>query len=186
MIFVGCNATKITDNEASCQHKGTVKDMSDLDGCQFLIITEKGEKLLPLNMPDDFPLKDGQQIKFSFRDADAMASICMAEDKIVEITCIKLLQDTYSQNEECLNIEHPAEVGWMKKAIEDLNPDQVVKYPFQTTTWAYLFKGKNTYLYGCTGKLICNTSGPSTESCLKKIGTNKVGTVIWQGEGVND
>ena len=61
-----------------------------MDGCQLLIVTEDGKKLLPGQMLDtDFQLAAGQKISFDYRPIDMM-SVCMTEDLIVEITCIRL------------------------------------------------------------------------------------------------
>ncbi len=185
-IFLACNASKPTENSTSCQEMGTVKDMRGLDGCQFLIITEEGAKLLPSRVPEDFTFQDGQQIKFGYQETEAMASICMAEDKIVEITCIELVSAGTTDYVECLNIENPADVDWMVTAIDERAPTQIVKYRYRTNSWAYLFKGKKTYLYDCKGALICESDDATSARCMNKIGANKVGVVIWQGEGVND
>ncbi len=185
-IFIACNASKPQENNAACQFVGTVKDMRGLDGCQFLIITESGEKLLPTRVPEGFTLQGGQEIKFGYQEAEAMASICMAEDKTVEVTCIELLNEESTQKQECLNIENAIKVDWMVAAIDQYAPLQIVKYRYRTNSWAYLFKGKKHYLYDCQGTLICESEDTSSSRCMSKIGANKVGVVIWQGEGVND
>lgn len=94
-LFLGlfnssCNSKKIVTNGNHCNHSGVVKDFTGLDGCRLLIVTDAGKKLLPAALPEmDFELKDGQKIKFDYKETDGM-SICMAEDMIVEITCIEL------------------------------------------------------------------------------------------------
>jgi hypothetical protein len=88
--LISCHSGKQKDSTGSCKTQGTVQDFTGLDGCRLLIVTEDGKKLLPGSILDeDFQLEAGQEISFDYRPVDMM-SVCMAEDEIVEITCIKL------------------------------------------------------------------------------------------------
>lgn len=86
---LACGTNKQTnDNSMSCKTNGTVKDYTGLDGCGLLIELENGDKLEPMEVADDFELKDGQKIAFDYEEVEDVASICMV-GKIVRITCIK-------------------------------------------------------------------------------------------------
>ena len=77
---------------SDCDQQGTVRDFSDLDGCTLMIVTDTDQKLLPVKIePPGFNLKAGQRIRFSYTEAEGMANICMAEDMMVNITCIQLI-----------------------------------------------------------------------------------------------
>ncbi|PHN06721.1 hypothetical protein [Flavilitoribacter nigricans] len=88
--LISCNSGKKSDSASDCKTQGTVQDFTGMDGCRLLIVTEDGKKLLPGSILDsDFVLEAGQEISFDYRPVDMM-SVCMTEDQIVEITCIKL------------------------------------------------------------------------------------------------
>jgi hypothetical protein len=88
--LISCHSGKGSEVAGSCKTQGTVQDFTGLDGCRLLIVTDDGKKLLPGKILDaDFQLEAGQKISFDYRPIDMM-SVCMTEDQIVEITCIKI------------------------------------------------------------------------------------------------
>ncbi len=93
VFAVGCNTAQLPDPEAgSCDTLGTVTNFEGLDGCGLLIVTDDGLKLLPAVIdPPGFTLKANQRVRFSYVEAEEQMSICMAEDQIVRITCIQLI-----------------------------------------------------------------------------------------------
>jgi hypothetical protein len=187
LIQSGCCSKKPVVDGQNCSHTGTVKDFTGLDGCRLLIITEEGKKLLPASISDEnFELKAGQKIRFDYKESDGM-SICMAEDMIVEITCIELVSDEGKETVNCPPVTSPFITDWMRKAIEAYKPVQIVQYPFGSGSFVYLFKGDNVYLFDCNTKLICESPGKSTDKCMQLInpGTQR-GRILYQGEGVKD
>ncbi|MFB6257689.1 MAG: hypothetical protein ABEH38_03265 [Flavobacteriales bacterium] len=66
--------------------RATVKDYTHLDGCRFLLITDNGKKLNPLEL-DSAYRKDGLKVRVSYRKKEAMTT-CMA-GKNVEIIRIR-------------------------------------------------------------------------------------------------
>ncbi|MEM9885752.1 MAG: hypothetical protein AAF849_07665 [Bacteroidota bacterium] len=74
-----------------CDTTGIVKDFSGLDGCNFLIVLENGDKLQPMEVVDNFEWKDGQRITFSYELVPDAMSTCMA-GKIVKVTCVDVLK----------------------------------------------------------------------------------------------
>lgn len=87
--LISCHSSKDSNAVGDCKTAGTVQDFTGMDGCRLLIVTEDGKKLLPGRiLDDDFQLEAGQEIRFDYRPVDMM-SVCMTEDLIVEITCIK-------------------------------------------------------------------------------------------------
>ena len=101
LLFLGsCSAKKSipptddtkTGNE-TCQQEGKVL-MIGLAGCQFLIQSDKGERLLPVKMVDpNYEFKANQRIRFDYKDLGNPPSNCMAEDRSVEITCIENIKE---------------------------------------------------------------------------------------------
>ena len=186
-LALACNTSKnANSNFGKCEESGIVKDYSNLDGCKLLIEVENGEKYLPTNTTfNGITLKDGQRISFSYKEGEAMVSICMAEDKIIELTCLELIQETSSaESPACQEIKDPMSVMWMASALKSHQPVQVVIYPYQREESAYLFKGKDIFLYDCRGKLLCETEGAATEECLQLVKPEANGKIVWQAEGV--
>lgn len=88
--LAACNSARSSNGPDNCNTRGEVQDFTGLDGCRLLIVTEDGKKLLPGRILDnEFQLEAGQQLNFDYRPIDMM-SVCMAEDLIVEITCIEV------------------------------------------------------------------------------------------------
>lgn len=73
-----------------CEHTGTVKDHTGLDGCKYLIELKSGEKLQPIEVVDNFQWKDGQQINFSYEVVPDAITTCMA-GRVVRVTCVELI-----------------------------------------------------------------------------------------------
>ena len=90
-VVFACQTGKSSKDGQSCKTQGVVQDFTGMDGCNLLIVTEDGKKLLPGQILDSsFQLAAGQKIRFDYRPIDMM-SICMSEDLIVEITCVELI-----------------------------------------------------------------------------------------------
>lgn len=87
-----------------CSTLATVKDLSEVDGCGFVLELEDGSFLQPqlllrcgtppvndagilLVDASNFELVDGKRVKFSYEETGDM-SICMA-GPVVKITCIR-------------------------------------------------------------------------------------------------
>ena len=94
-FFLSCKTKpEVSKNEQSgCNTSATVKDFTGLDGCTFLIILENGDKLLPAKVNDEsFTFRDGQKIRFDYKEMKDAMSICMAEKMIIEVTCIEEIE----------------------------------------------------------------------------------------------
>jgi hypothetical protein len=93
-FFSACakkTATTVTVNEKPDKYAGyipvMVKDYKKLDGCEFLLIRENGEKLQPVNLPDSLK-RDGINIRILFKPENK-AGICMAGKMILLTDVIK-------------------------------------------------------------------------------------------------
>ena len=189
LAFVGCDATKKTSAAGDCKTVGTVKGFTGLDGCKILILLDDGTKLLPSKIIDaNFRLKDGQRIAFDYReDKDFNMTICMAEDMIIEITCLKSLDEMSNNNAaQCINTSEPTKIDWLKKLIEEKQPLRISKYPYGKK-FVYFFQGKtDSYAYDCEGNLICDMPGNEQNVCYDQMQTFTDGRVIYLGENPRD
>ncbi|MFK8104360.1 MAG: hypothetical protein AB8G15_17665 [Saprospiraceae bacterium] len=168
----------------ACSTLATVKDFSGLDGCQFLLVLENGDKYLPAQFKDQsFVLKDKQVVKFGYKLMENMMSICMAENKAVEVTCIELVSvppPAKPAKKECVNTETPMRTDWMKTMIENNSIRSVSKYDYRGAS-AYLFSADlEFFLADCQGTLLCQGNKGEEDACVGKyIESVASGKNIW-------
>lgn len=179
VLVTNCKTNKKVATE-NCQTMGTVKDFTGLDGCRLLIVLDNGDKLLPSKVNDEnFTLRDGQRIKFDYIELTDMGSMCMAENAIIEITCIELVSGK-PVIPECYDANDPLEVPWMKEVVNTRKPASIQKFKFRTDGWAYLFfVGQEQLLYDCQGTLLCEHKGMGPDQCRSKYLSGKKGKVIY-------
>jgi hypothetical protein len=186
-LFVACKTKQPATNAGSCLTIGTVKDFDGLDGCGYLIEIKGGKLLNPVVIPEGFRFKKDQTVRFDYQVLHDMASICMAESEMVQITCI---MDAKSNNEpiECSKITNPFAVEWMDRAIDRHNPVRIIKYQ-KGSILVFAFKAEpsSTFLYDCDGILICQSTGDENDNCHRQhLNFLNKGVTLWQGEGVWD
>ena len=87
--LTGCSSSK--NSEAASPPAGytiaTVRDMSGLDGCGFLLVADDSTRYEPMNLDSQFR-KDGVRVFFTYKPVDGM-SICMS-GKMISLTDIKI------------------------------------------------------------------------------------------------
>ncbi len=192
-IFFGC-----PQKGGNCEHMGTIKDFTGLDGCKMLIVMDNGEKLQPVKVDPKLTFKDGQRISFSYLPVSGMASICMS-GKMVEITCFNLLDeqtdsgyDNGDPNDICKNLpEDVMKVEWMKNILSrSRDIDQVRTFEYQNAN-AYFFKVSKccdfqSFVYDCKGNKLCTDGGFTGGDChggvLSGISKDKM-KLIWSKPG---
>jgi hypothetical protein len=86
-----------------CGHLATVRDLTVLDGCGFVLELKDGSKLIPQKLtyvqaPDSlqdpgyyFNFVDGQKVCFDYRETEGVDA-CMA-GPLVFLTCIRVCED---------------------------------------------------------------------------------------------
>jgi len=68
--------------------KATMKDLTGLDGCGFVLELEDGIRLEPTNLGTfDFQPKDGQKLRVTYDTVDEYYTTCMVGQGVV-ITCL--------------------------------------------------------------------------------------------------
>ena len=67
----------------------TLKNLTGLDGCSWVLVLDNGKKLEPTNLKkfDNIKLEDGKKVIVEYETKPMAASICMV-GTIVEIICI--------------------------------------------------------------------------------------------------
>ncbi len=92
-VFVSCNTPSNGEKtNSSCRMEATVVDLKGLDGCGIMFQLKSGKKLLPNNLEDyEGEFSAGKKVMISFEELKDYASICMAEDAIVQIECLEFL-----------------------------------------------------------------------------------------------
>lgn len=185
LLGFSCNTTKKSKEESYCALVGTVKNLQ-LDGCDLVINTPDGKVFIPTsNTFGEITLKDNQRIKFEYKLRRDMTGICMAGE-IVELTCLQLV-DGLPKKKACLDVEDPNKISWMEKAVVKHQTAEIIKYPYRTDGWAYLFLGRTSYLYDCQGTLLCESEGNPKKECLPSFDIKEMGgKTIWRSEFRND
>ncbi len=177
-LLAGC---KKNNSNPACDTIGQVEDFTGLDGCGLMIVTEKGEKLLPAKITvPGLELRAGQKARFGYRKLEDRMGICMAQDAFVEITCWSPLEEDKPVYKECLDFERLPESGWIVDLVARLRPVRITKYAFRTNGWAYLFSGEKPVLYDCQGTLICESKEPDAKDCLQLVEPGAKGRVIFE------
>lgn len=181
-----------TKNEVvkNCDAKATVFDLRGEQGCNFILITDKNEQLLPLSGDNGFFYSDGQQVTISYTIAEKGTIPKDLGCKVkgisyVNLTCInQFLPDAKTQAipqpKDCVDTTDPSKIKWMRDAIAKHNPFEIKKYKYLEDGFAYHFTGATNYLYDCQGLQICNTPGKMMNDCVRKVNSLGEGEVIWK------
>ena len=82
------NANDLIDTSCINSEQAILVNRTGLDGCGWLLDTEKGVTLEPTNLHEfNITLKDTKKVTISYTIQHDMMGICMAGD-IVKLTCI--------------------------------------------------------------------------------------------------
>ena len=84
-------------------------------------------------------------------------------------------------NSTCIRNSNPMEVSWMKKAVDTHHSEQIIRFKGKVKQWAFLFSGKEKYLYDCNGKFLA-----TGEDIIHFIDDAQKGVIIWVREYRND
>jgi hypothetical protein len=86
LLLLSCGSSKLTGGEV----KGTVTDVTGLDGCGILIKLDNGTTLQPVVLPAGFILKKNKRVKLKYTVLKDRMSTCI-NGSIAEITTIRYL-----------------------------------------------------------------------------------------------
>ncbi|MFK7932209.1 MAG: hypothetical protein AB8G22_01785 [Saprospiraceae bacterium] len=79
------------------------------------------------------------------------------------------MEDDIPNRSECIDTKDVEATPWLRQAMKEHTPYNVVKYRYKTDGWAYQFTSANRYLYDCQGTLICVAKGKALDGCARKI-----------------
>ncbi len=182
LLTLSCNTRQATNeapSDSTCKTKATVVDLTGLDGCRFLLEVENEGRWLPLKMSDpNFKFHKGQQIAFDYEEVEDYISICMAEQKGVNITCIKEIKSAQQLPPACTEVPNMHQTEWIKKLIDGSRITHITQYPNDSGYLYYFINKSNGYLYDCKGTLLCDHQLNTQSDCSKKVATLNNGTII--------
>ncbi|MBL4652471.1 MAG: hypothetical protein JKY53_06335 [Flavobacteriales bacterium] len=85
LVFIACSSSKdVSEPKVKTTQQwvdegytsATIKDFSSLDGCTYLVVTEKGTKLMPSNLAKEFQ-KDRLAVWIKYHPSKSSMNICM-------------------------------------------------------------------------------------------------------------
>ena len=160
--------TDLAKNALDCETVAIVRNMTGLDGCQWLFELGNGAKLLATNQDSlSFVMKDGALVMLGYQPVPDAASICMHESQIVRITCIigaGAQQYRTIARLDCQPMVDPFDIAWSRELLQRNNPDQVHELSWDTGSLYYHFEMKDRQeVYDCSGKLLCAGSISSND-----------------------
>ncbi|MEM8906556.1 MAG: hypothetical protein AAGD05_01815 [Bacteroidota bacterium] len=176
----------VPSTTTACTTEALVDDLTGLDGCGLVLLVN-GQKWLPTNLADQsVRLEKNQQVVFGYRTIEDGISICMAEDRLIELTCLEVLGKTGGikpSKRTCSDVQSAMKVDWMKALLQQHRPIRVIKYPFGKNNWVYLYRTKTQrLLYSCQGDLICQVQNGAQNDCTVTLKNLQDGTIVFQDE----
>ncbi len=179
ILFLGCSGSKQIAN-TECTTAATVKDFSKLDGCKFLFVLENGKKLFADNFKElGYTPKDGDRVRISYKILENYASICLAENNVVQITCLEMDDSTPEPEKECAVVTNPTKAQWIREMELEFRPSQIIRYELEDY-YAYHFMSKRqSLLFNCYGEKLCDVEGPKLTDCTAWNSKLKNPVVIW-------
>ncbi len=160
LVAIISTSCQISQRLHYCQEAVVVKDYSGLDGCKLLLQRSDQTLLLPVNL-DSYDITAGDRLVISFQPTEGM-SICMAEQKLVILTCVQHLSEVPCQPITVLEPGH-----WLTGKQQDLQPSKIIRYQYKDE-YLYHFRSRSGDLwYDCRGRLVCDQA----EICALKLST---------------
>ena len=180
LLILSCNRTVVTNSGSQEETRATVKDMRDLDGCTYFLITDDGKKLLPNDLTViPFSLMDGQRVLFTYKKAQNVAGICMAEDMIIDILSICIADKTTKTSKlQCIDMIDPVKTEWGRRLMNNQRVNKMWKFTYQDGFAYYFESQEKNLLYDCQGNLMC-TDEPAKHNCIDNIAELTNGKIVW-------
>lgn len=90
-IFSCSKPVNSLETTTPCENSkpATLRNLTGLDGCSWVLVLDNGQKLEPTNLKsfDNIKLEDGKKVFVEFEELPYAVSICMV-GKIIKINCI--------------------------------------------------------------------------------------------------
>ena len=131
-----------------CNIKGAVH-IDGLDGCGPIIVTRSGERLLPVNA-DGYGLTADSKVIFSYSEFEGMSN-CMAEDKLITLTCLQKINKVSCEPKEEITAE-----SWLGDQVNLHAAIRIERSEMGNEYFYQVMYAENDYSwYDCHGQLIC-------------------------------
>jgi hypothetical protein len=153
------------DSNTTCNESVVAVDMSKLDGCGMILMTNDDKKLLPINL-EDYPVKisNGDQLSVSYTVVKDGMSICMAEDAMIKLTCLELISPS-PEEIDCPTMTDPVDFSWSKQVLLEIDLRRIEHIATSEGDY-YWFRSKgDCRLYKCTGQFICIGTCDEKDEC---------------------
>jgi len=190
IVALSCNSTKSTSTNTTeeskipegCSELVTAKDFSGLDGCTMMFINANGEKLLLAENIPGYEIEAGKKYSIGYVVLEGMASICMAEDYIIKLSCIEMFGEQSIQ--ACLPSENGIDNSFLKSLIDKNEVARIERFNYGT---GFAYKVNSPYkswLYNCRGKELCAGDLKTFSECFATFRPElKNPKIIFQAEG---
>ncbi len=165
---------KCDQDTTACTESVIAMDMSDLDGCGMILVTEDDKKLLPVNL-EEYPLtiKNGDQLSVSYTVLKDGMSICMAEDAMIKLTCLEFISQPLAES-DCPEMKDPVDFAWSKKVLGEIQMRHIERFSTSDGDY-YMFRSDgDCRLYKCTGQFICKSTCDKNDECETYFANNHI------------
>ena len=167
-----------------CDHKGVFQSFQHEQGCHLLLVLEDGTRLMVVGGTTQSPRPvSGMEVSVDFEPVTGMASPCVVEHTLVNLSCYQVLS---SPETECADASNVLTRNWMQDAIGSFNPREVKM--IQTDSLNYFqLSGEEIIIFNCKGKIDCFVQGPRANAfCTDLIQRFEEEDPIWSSEAVRD
>lgn len=144
---------------------------ANLDGCGTMLRLDDGSTLEPVRC--DFQIYPNVQYQLGYSIEEEFMSICMMADSMVSIECLKWKPST----QDCYREDTVLADSWLHTIIEENQIQSIDKFHVGEASVFSFSNGTNSWLYSCTGELLC--SGEAEKKCLIEI---KETTPFWRSQ----
>lgn len=179
IIVLSCTAWLTLTSEtcidnSNCKESVTVLDMTHLDGCGMMLVTEDKKKLFPVNL-DDFAIeiKDGDTLMVSYAIAKNAMSICMAEDLTVKLSCLVITSPSPAKV-NCPEMTDPVKFSWSKQVLKEMDLRSIEHIKTAEEDYYWFRSVGDCRLYSCTGQVICIGTCNENDKCEAYFADNNI------------
>jgi hypothetical protein len=175
VLISGTGCKSLINQGNSKMHKVTVVDAAYLSGCRWLLRTEDGQLLLPLNYLElPCPIFAEQIWKVSYLPTESAVFACTAEATPVMLTACEPVRTEKPPGTGgikpgmplCAWTQDASAIPWMEQIIVQAEPTLIVRYTYFGQGAYWFESARGNYLFDCQGALICKEEANS-RSCLE-------------------
>ena len=168
-----------TTETMRCLTEGIVVNYEGLNQCGLLIELQDGKLLFPEKLPPgQWDLNNGMVVNLDYTIIEESTNACMAEDAVVELTCLKII-DRISL---CAERASRDDLIWINSKIGALRPLSIREYKQNELLYYYFHSSQMNYLYDCEGNFICKVGEREKNECSTRIQTMEQVRIFYRRE----